>query len=155
MKRVKRWTADLVILAASSVLVVSGVSKALDATGFAATLASHGHVPASLSRHAAVGVTAMELVCGMAAIALLPARSRLTRAAVVLLAAMYAAIGGYATVMTVFPPARPVGCGCFWGASPSADWSIIAIRNAGVAAVVLLAVRWMSSGRTDQRAACA
>lgn len=138
--RVAHTSVRLVVFAAALWLMLSGVQKFLDLDAFRALLIEHAVLPAGIVPVSAWLVPAAELCLGVLAVWNLCTgeSSARTRAACLGVAAMFALLALYATVLAVRPPAKPAGCGCGFSFRAIENWTPIAVRNTVVLGTLLL-----------------
>lgn len=129
--------ASLIVLAAGSAFVVSGIAKVEDIPAFERLLALQGLLPQRFALPVSIVVAVAEVGAGSAALALLPARDAYSRYSAMLLGLLLVLFSGYAVILDFHPPQKPTGCGCLFGGDRPAHWGPIAIRNSIAALLVL------------------
>lgn len=78
-------------------------------------------------------ITGAELGIGCVAFGLALQRPlRLAAIAALMMALLFAAFAIYSAALVVFPPPKPVPCGCGFSPLPVSDWAGIAARNGAI-----------------------
>ena len=129
-------------------LIFLAIAKLSDVPAFRGIVRAHGFVPESLLSTVAAAVPAMELVIGLTCIGAVASRSD-RRWPLLLVAALFAGMTAYAVVLAVRPPASPVPCGCGLSTHPVENWWLVAVRNASLCGITVLAAR-LPAGRVRQ-----
>ncbi|MBY0111255.1 MAG: hypothetical protein K2Y21_00430 [Phycisphaerales bacterium] len=140
MKRIVHKVATVVTLLAAVGLLLSGLSKLLNPSEFAAAVAEHQLIPSSLRGGVVAIIPWTEISASAIAIAMLCASSRRHRAALVL-AAVFMVLFGYATIAGWTNASGKAGCGCGLRRGIVESWWPIVLENAVTAIALLLSGR--------------
>ena len=142
----------LLVSAAATIFIYTGVAKLIDPAAFSKTIASHGLLPADLAPNIAWGVIALELAIGISALWLVLGERRIKPAAIAT-AILFGSFAWYAGAMVLFPPPAPASCGCAWASAANdqpANWRVIAGRDSVAAALLLLMIPAASQTRAQR-----
>jgi len=127
----------LFVLVLSVWVLVSGVLKFADADAFQRTVYSHGALSESMSLFVGQVFPTMELIVGSLCVVLVLQGRRGCAVAGQIIGVLFLMLGGYALIVSIHPPAEPVGCGCGWSSEPVDTWSLLALRNCVIGVLVL------------------
>lgn len=144
--RLTRSAAVGFIGAAAIVWLFLGVFKFMHTDDFAETLSGHGLIGQGWVATTAVAIASMELLLGIFGLAVLPLGHRLVSGAAALFSVVLAIFVIYATLLVIWPPEKPVSCGCFPGSAPTDNWAVIGGRAAVASLFMLLAAFACKSG---------
>ncbi|GEM_PF-5898686 len=125
---------QIVVIIASTVLLLSGYAKVIDTPAFAESLSRHGLIPSAWVAVLGDLFPLAEVSTGTIALWWTMVPHRLHRAGMCL-GAMYGVLGAYAAAMWWHPSASPAPCGCGFTRVPVENWLIPAGQSLGVALV--------------------
>jgi hypothetical protein len=125
--------------AASIGWLLLGLTKLFNLDEIASALSGHGLLYERWVASVAVLIGLTEVTLGVLGIAVLPLGPRLASGAAMLFSLVLAVFTIYASLLIVWPPDQPVGCGCFPGASPVSNWGTVGARTAAGSLLLLLA----------------
>lgn len=146
-----RWivlhAARLVLLVLCLFLLVSAFFKLADPASFREAIRAQGLLTPGLAMGAVYAVPVLEILAAVVTLAGQALGGRATRVAL-LLPMMFLSFSIYAMLLHWFPPPKPAPCGCGGGKSPVGDWSLIALRSGGAAALAAGAIITIARGAT-------
>lgn len=127
----------LFVLLLSVWVLVSGVLKLAEAEAFQRTVHLHGALSESMSFIVGQVFPTMEVILGSICIVLALQGRRGCAVAGQFVGVLFLMLGGYALMVSIQPPAEPVGCGCGWSSEPVGTWSLLALRSCVIGVLVL------------------
>lgn len=132
-----RRVGRVVLLIASAILLLAGVTKAQAPGEFHAAVVQHDLLGAGAA--AAVSRVVPWLEVALGAVGIIAAMcARMDRAAALLVGAAFLAFSVYALFISFDPPESPVPCGCLGRSKPVESWFGIAAGNGAVATLLCL-----------------
>jgi hypothetical protein len=146
--RVTQLGAQLLLVAAALLLLLTGLTKAFDPTEFEHALSSQRLLAKSIIPVVGLALPIIEIVVAGGALVALTcgAASRWPGIAALLVSFLFLAFMGYAAALTIMPPPEPSSCGCGIRTKPISDWSPLVAKN-GVCSAVLGGVALVLSRR--------
>lgn len=150
-----RWlvlqVSRLVLLGLSLFLLVSAFVKLADPASFREAIRAQGLLSPGLVSSAVYAVPCLEFLAALGGLAGLALGGRATRLAL-FVPLLLLSFSAYAMALHGFPPPKPAPCGCAGGKSPVEDWSLIALRNGGGAALAAGAIIAVARGAAARSA---
>ncbi|MBK9188118.1 MAG: hypothetical protein IPM33_04100 [Phycisphaerales bacterium] len=144
-----RWlvfhAARLVLLGLCLFLLVSAFIKLGDPASFREAIRAQGLLSPGLASSAVYAVPWLEYLAALGGLVGLGLGGRAARLAL-LVTLLLLSFAVYAMALHWFPPHKPAPCGCAGGKSPVENWSLIALRNGGAAALAAVAIIAVARG---------
>lgn len=141
--RIRSGLGATLVLFAGLFLLMSGLLKAGALEEFEQTLREHALIGEGLIPIAARLVPGVEILLGVACVVAL-CRPRARGAALWLVAGFFLSLSAYCLMLQLWPPPKPVGCGCGFSKEVVRSWALLAFRNGLAASVAGVAALFTS-----------